>query len=44
MVRMSERDGYFCTDLKHSLPGRLVFNRIVTLRDSWAKLSEKEKK
>jgi glutaminyl-tRNA synthetase len=39
-----ERVGYFCTDLKDSLPGRLVFNRIVTLRDSWAKVSEKEKK
>jgi glutaminyl-tRNA synthetase len=39
-----ERVGYFCTDLKDSLPGRPVFNRIVTLRDSWAKLSEKEKK
>jgi glutaminyl-tRNA synthetase len=39
-----ERLGYFCTDLKDSLPGRLVFNRIVTLRDIWAKISEKEKK
>jgi glutaminyl-tRNA synthetase len=39
-----ERIGYFCTDLKDSLPGRLVFNRIVPLRDPWAKISEKEKK
>jgi glutaminyl-tRNA synthetase len=39
-----ERVGYFCADLKDSLPGRLVFNRIVTLRDTWAKISEKEKK
>jgi glutaminyl-tRNA synthetase len=39
-----ERVGYFCADLKDSLPGRLIFNRIVTLRDSWAKISEKEKK
>ena len=39
-----ERVGYFCTDLKDSLPGRLVFNRIVPLRDPWAKISEKEKK
>jgi glutaminyl-tRNA synthetase len=39
-----ERIGYFCTDSKNSSPKKLVFNRIVTLRDSWAKLSEKEKK
>ena len=39
-----ERVGYFCTDLKDSLSGRLVFNRIVPLRDPWAKISEKEKK
>ena len=39
-----ERIGYFCTDLKDSLQGRMVFNRIVTLRDTWAKISEKEKK
>lgn len=34
-----ERQGYFCLDPKDSLPGKPVFNRIVTLRDSWAKLS-----
>jgi glutaminyl-tRNA synthetase len=39
-----ERIGYFCTDIKDSLLGKLVFNRIVTLRDTWAKLSEKEKR
>jgi len=39
-----ERLGYFCVDPKDSFPGRLVFNRIVPLRDSWAKVSEKEKK
>lgn len=39
-----ERLGYFCIDLKDTSAGRLVFNRIVTLRDSWAKVSEKEKK
>jgi glutaminyl-tRNA synthetase len=39
-----ERVGYFCADLKDSQPGRLVFNRIVTLRDTWAKISEKGKK
>jgi glutaminyl-tRNA synthetase len=39
-----ERIGYFCTDLKDSSPVMPVFNRIVSLRDSWAKVSEKEKK
>jgi glutaminyl-tRNA synthetase len=34
-----ERLGYFCVDLKDSSPGRPVFNRIVTLRDSWVKVS-----
>jgi glutaminyl-tRNA synthetase len=34
-----ERLGYFCVDSKDSLPGQLVFNRSVTLRDTWAKLS-----
>ncbi len=32
-----EREGYFCRDQDHE--GRLVFNRVVTLRDSWAKIS-----
>jgi glutaminyl-tRNA synthetase len=31
-----ERQGYFCRD-PDSQPGRLVFNRTVGLRDSWAK-------
>ncbi len=30
-----EREGYFSADLKDSQPGRPVFNRTVTLRDSW---------
>ncbi|MEH3023429.1 MAG: glutamine--tRNA ligase/YqeY domain fusion protein [Pseudomonas oryzihabitans] len=30
-----EREGYFCVDLKDSTPGKPVFNRTVTLRDSW---------
>lgn len=30
-----EREGYFCADSKDSAPGKLVFNRTVTLRDSW---------
>ncbi|MCJ7584510.1 MAG: glutamine--tRNA ligase/YqeY domain fusion protein [Anaerolineales bacterium] len=32
-----ERTGYFCTD-PDSTPGNLVFNRTVTLRDTWAKI------
>lgn len=37
-----ERQGYFCLDTVESKPDRPVFNRIVTLRDSWAKLNETE--
>ncbi len=33
-----ERLGYFCMDNKDGKPGKPVFNRIVTLRDSWAKI------
>jgi glutaminyl-tRNA synthetase len=33
-----ERLGYFCTDAKDSAAGRLVFNRTIALRDSWAKI------
>jgi glutaminyl-tRNA synthetase len=32
-----ERHGYFVADLADHAPGRPVFNRTVTLRDSWAK-------
>ncbi len=32
-----ERQGYFCLDSVDSKADALVFNRIVTLRDSWAK-------
>ena len=35
-----ERQGYFCVDLD-SKPGKLVFNRTVSLRDSWAKIEKK---
>ncbi|MCK5545539.1 MAG: glutamine--tRNA ligase/YqeY domain fusion protein [Desulfobulbaceae bacterium] len=35
-----ERQGYFCVDSKDSSPERLVFNRTVTLRDTWAKISK----
>jgi glutaminyl-tRNA synthetase len=33
-----ERQGYFCLD-PDSAPGRLVFNRTVGLRDTWAKVA-----
>ena len=33
-----ERLGYFCVDSVDSSPGGLVFNRAVTLRDTWAKI------
>jgi glutaminyl-tRNA synthetase len=33
-----ERLGYFCVDTKETTPERLVFNRTVTLRDTWAKI------
>lgn len=32
-----ERTGYFCVDSKDSTAAKLVFNRTVTLRDTWAK-------
>ena len=35
-----ERVGYFCVDSKESRPEALVFNRTVTLRDTWAKLEQ----
>ncbi len=36
-----ERLGYFCLDSKDSRPGNLVFNRAVTLRDTWKKIAQK---
>ncbi len=35
-----ERLGYFCTD-KDSTTDKMVFNRTVTLKDSWGKISKK---
>jgi glutaminyl-tRNA synthetase len=32
-----ERTGYFISDAEDSTPERLVFNRIISLRDGWAK-------
>ncbi|MDZ4165954.1 MAG: glutamine--tRNA ligase/YqeY domain fusion protein [Smithellaceae bacterium] len=37
-----ERLGYFCLDHKDSIPGQPVFNRSVTLRDSWLKVTGRE--
>jgi glutaminyl-tRNA synthetase len=39
-----ERIGYFCADPVDSSGNAVVFNRTATLRDSWAKVSEKGKK
>ncbi len=38
-----ERLGYFCVD-PDSRPGRLVFNRTVALKDTWAKVEKKIEK
>ena len=38
-----ERVGYFCVDSVDSSDKAIVFNRTVTLRDAWAKISEKGK-
>jgi glutaminyl-tRNA synthetase len=35
-----ERIGYFCVDTKYSKKDSPVFNRIVTLRDSWTKIEQ----
>ncbi|WP_027966759.1 glutamine--tRNA ligase/YqeY domain fusion protein [Halomonas halocynthiae] len=36
-----ERLGYFCADRHACIDGKLVFNRTVGLRDSWAKIKKK---
>jgi glutaminyl-tRNA synthetase len=36
-----ERKGYFCVD-SDSTPGKPVFNRTVTLRDTWAKIKKRQ--
>ena len=38
-----ERQGYFCAD-PDSTPGRLVFNRTVGLRDTWAKVQATDRR
>ena len=37
-----ERQGYFCVD-PEARPGALVFNRTVTLRDTWARIERGQK-
>lgn len=39
-----ERQGYFCVDTVDSSDEKLVFNRTVSLRDSWAKIEKASKK
>jgi glutaminyl-tRNA synthetase len=36
-----ERQGYFVADVKDSKPGLPVFNRIVSLKDSWARAQKR---
>jgi glutaminyl-tRNA synthetase len=38
-----EREGYFCVDLHQPADVPMVFNRTVTLRDSWAKIEAQQK-
>lgn len=35
-----QRIGYFTPDSKDSKPGKLVFNRTITLKDSWQKINK----
>ena len=42
-VYQFERLGYFCADSRDSRPGHPVFNRTITLRDTWAKIEKKFK-
>lgn len=35
-----EREGYFCLDSKDGAADHLVFNRVVGLRDTWAKIEK----
>jgi glutaminyl-tRNA synthetase len=37
-----ERQGYFCVDIKNTSSEKLVFNRTVTLKDTWAKSGGKK--
>ncbi|MDX2019128.1 MAG: glutamine--tRNA ligase/YqeY domain fusion protein [Deltaproteobacteria bacterium] len=37
-----ERLGYYCVDSQDSRPDKLVFNRTITLKDSWSKVAPKD--
>ncbi|NLZ16881.1 MAG: glutamine--tRNA ligase/YqeY domain fusion protein [Desulfobulbaceae bacterium] len=37
-----ERQGYFCLDSDSATKGKLIFNRIVSLRDSWEKINPQQ--
>lgn len=37
-----ERQGYFCVDTKYTTKEKLVFNRTVTLKDTWSKTGGKK--
>ena len=37
-----ERVGYFCIDAVDSSPGALVFNRTVSLRDTWSRINRSQ--
>jgi glutaminyl-tRNA synthetase len=37
-----ERLGYFCCDPGDSRPGKLTFNRTVTLKDAWANIQKQQ--
>ena len=37
-----ERQGYFCVDARDSKAGAPVFNRTVSLRDSWARIEQSQ--
>ena len=39
-----ERQGYFVVDNTDSKPGALVFNRAVSLRDTWARIQQTQQK
>ena len=38
-----ERQGFFCLDSKHTTKEKFIFNRITTLRDTWAKIESQNK-
>jgi glutaminyl-tRNA synthetase len=42
VVIQFERMGYFCVDSVDSRPGAPVFNRTITLKDTWAKVQKKD--